>query len=61
MVMVMLHNVQFIPDEGASRGVAMCKHGPPKILKFVLNIYIYIYIIILMFSKFSLKNKSWPP
>ena len=31
----------------------------PKILKIFK--YIYIYIIILMFLKFSLKNKSGPP
>ena len=34
----------------------MCKGDPPN-----FEIYIYIYIIILTVSKFSLKNKSWPP
>ena len=41
----------------ASRGVAMCKGGgpwPPQNFEIFLN----IYIIILIFSKFSLKNKS---
>ena len=41
------------------RGVAMCKGGgpwPPQNFEIFLN----IYIIILIFSKFSLKNKSWP-